>query len=104
MAIKQFFIGREAEIKTLQSLYNSEQADLVAIIGRRRIGKTYLVKTAFKNQFTFHITGVKNADKETMIQAFVAKIEELSKSKFPIPPPDNWMEAFRLLKKTLYFD
>lgn len=101
MAIKQFFIGREEEIVTLQSLSNSEQADLVAIIGRRRIGKTYLVKNAFKNQFSFHITGIKNTDKETMIQAFVAKIEELSKAKFPISVPDNWMEAFRLLKNYL---
>ncbi len=101
MAIKQFFIGREEETATLQSLSNSEQADLVAIIGRRRIGKTYLVKTVFKNQFAFHITGVKNTDKETMIQAFVAKIEELSKSKFPISAPDNWMETFRLLKNYL---
>jgi uncharacterized protein len=101
MATKQFFIGREEETTTLQSLENSEQSDLVAIIGRRRIGKTYLVKNAFKNQFAFYITGVKNTDKETMIQAFVAKIEELSKSKFPISAPNNWMEAFRLLKKYL---
>ena len=101
MTIKQFFVGREEEITMLQSLLNSEQADLVAMIGRRRIGKTYLVKNAFKNQFAFHITGIKNTDKATMIQAFVAKIEELSKSKFPINAPDNWMEAFRLLKNYL---
>ena len=43
MAIKQIFVGREEEMMMLQSLSNSEQADLVAIIGRRRIGKTYLV-------------------------------------------------------------
>ncbi len=101
MAIKQFFVGREEETTVLQSLSNSGQADLVAIIGRRRIGKTYLVKNAFKNQFAFHITGIKNTDKETMIQAFVAKIEELSKSKFPISTPNNWLEAFRLLKNYL---
>jgi uncharacterized protein len=101
MGIKQFFIGREEEISTLQSLLKSEQSDLVAIIGRRRIGKTYLVKNAYKNQFAFHITGVKNTDKETMIQAFVTKIEEFSKSKFPIAPPNNWMDAFRLLKNYL---
>jgi uncharacterized protein len=101
MAIKHFFVGREEETASLQSLIDSEQSDLVAIIGRRRIGKTYLVKNTFKNQFAFHITGVKNADKETMLQAFTSKIEELSKSKFPIAAPDNWMEAFRLLKKYL---
>ncbi len=84
MAIKQFFVGREEETAELRSLLNLEQSDLVAMIGRRRIGKTYLVKNAYKNQFAFHITGIKNTNKESMIQAFVAKIEELSKSKFPI--------------------
>jgi uncharacterized protein len=101
MGVKQLFVGREEEIATLQSLNNLEQADLVAIIGRRRIGKTYLVKNAYKNQFSFHITGVKNADKFTMIQAFTTKIEELSKSKFPLAAPNNWMDAFRLLKNYL---
>jgi AAA+ ATPase superfamily predicted ATPase len=101
MAIKQFFIGRTDEIITLKSLLDFEQSDLVAIIGRRRIGKTYLVKNVFKNQFAFHITGVKNADKMTMLQAFVGKIEELSKSKYPLIVPDNWMEAFRMLKNYL---
>ena len=101
MAIKQFFVGRVEETALLHSLLHSEQSDLVAIIGRRRIGKTYLVKNAYKNQFSFHITGIKNTSKETMIQAFVAKIEELSKSKFPIAVPDNWLGAFRLLKNYL---
>lgn len=85
----------------LQTLQLSTQADLVAIIGRRRIGKTYLVKQAFKNQFAFHITGVKKADRGVMIKAFVGKIEEQSGAKFPIAAPNNWMDAFRLLKNYL---
>jgi uncharacterized protein len=101
MKNKQLFIGREEEFKALQNLTQSENADLIAIIGRRRVGKTYLVKNAFKNQFDFHITGVKNADKGVMIKAFVTKIEELSRSKFPIAIPDNWLDAFRLLKNYL---
>ncbi len=101
MAVKQFFVGREEETAALRSLLDFEQSDLVAIIGRRRIGKTYLVKNTFKNQFAYHITGVKNADKMTMIQAFVRKIEEISQSKFPLLVPNNWMEAFRILKNYL---
>jgi uncharacterized protein len=101
MSNNTFFVGRTEEVATLQSLQNSDRADLLAIIGRRRIGKTYLVKNAYKNQFAFHITGVKNADKKVMIKAFVAKIEELSESKFPLAAPDNWLDAFRLLKNYL---
>jgi uncharacterized protein len=96
-----FFVGRVTEVSALRSLGNSRQADLVAILGRRRIGKTYLVKQAYKNQFAFHITGIKNASKKVMIKAFVTKIEELSGSKFPLAAPDGWMEAFRLLKNYL---
>ena len=101
MTNKPFFVGRTEEITTLQSLLDSEQADLVAIIGRRRIGKTYLVKNAYKTSFSFHITGVKDANKMTMIKAFVTKIEELSESKLPLAVPDNWLDAFRLLKNYL---
>lgn len=97
----RFFVGREAEVTVLQSLLSTPQADLVAVIGRRRIGKTYLIKNAFKNQFAFHITGIKNADKQTMIRAFCSKIEDVSNSKYPIAVPDNWVDAFNLLKKHL---
>jgi hypothetical protein len=73
MKATQFFVGREEETTVLQSLLNTSQADLAAIIGRRRIGKTYLVKHAFKGQFAFHITGVKNVDKQTMESSFYSK-------------------------------
>lgn len=98
---RKIFVGRTEEITTLQSLVNSAQSDLVAIIGRRRVGKTYLVKNAYKDQFSFHITGVKNATKKEMVKAFVTKIEELSGSKLPLAVPDNWLDAFRLLKNYL---
>lgn len=97
----RLFVGREEETLALQSLMKLEQSDLVAVLGRRRIGKTYLVKHAYKSQFTFHITGIKNADKQTMIRAFCTKIEEYSNAKFPIAVPDNWMDTFNLLKKYL---
>lgn len=97
----RIFVGREEEKAMLQSLLQQPQADLVAIIGRRRVGKTYLVKNAFKNQLSFHITGVKDADKATMIREFVLKIEALAKPQFPAAIPDNWMDAFRLLKNYL---
>jgi uncharacterized protein len=97
----KLFIGRVEETSTLKSLLTTEGSDLLAVIGRRRIGKTFLVKNAYKNQFAFHITGIKDADKKTMINAFVSKIEELSGSKLPLSVPDNWLDAFRLLKNYL---
>lgn len=51
-------IGREKEIKTLQQAYHSEYSEFVAVYGRRRIGKTFLIREAFNYQFAFQHTGV----------------------------------------------
>lgn len=46
-------IGRKKEIDELNRLYNSNKAELVAVFGRRRVGKTYLINHFFKNDFVF---------------------------------------------------
>ena len=51
-------IGRKKEIDELQRLYNSGKAELVAVYGRRRIGKTYLVDETFKGYITFRHAGL----------------------------------------------
>ncbi len=51
-------IGRDAENAKLKSWYKSGKAEFIAIYGRRRVGKTYLVNTFFDNQFTFDATGI----------------------------------------------
>ena len=55
-------IGREKEIKTLQKTYHSEYSEIVVVYGRRRIGKTFLIREAFNYQFAFqHIPQIKQA-------------------------------------------
>lgn len=79
MTVKKFFIGRESETAELESLLSFEQADLVAIIGRRRIGKTYLVKNVFKNEFAFHVTGIKiNRGQVLPLSHYVSNISNKS--------------------------
>ena len=51
-------IGRKREIDELLTVYRRKQAQLVAVFGRRRVGKTYLVRELFKEHFAFHHTGV----------------------------------------------
>lgn len=58
-------IEREKEIKTLQQAYHSEYSEFVAVYGRRRIGKTSLVREAFNYQFAFQHTGVYKKRKES---------------------------------------
>ena len=52
-------IGRKKELLTLKNAYESSESQLVAIYGRRRVGKTYLVNEAFNHTFAFHHSGLK---------------------------------------------
>ena len=113
--IENIFVGREKESSDLVGLLKQNRSDLVAIIGRRRIGKTFLVKKVFKDQLNFHFTGIKESDVTSTLRAFSQKIAETANTNFQIATPKNWMEAFGLLKtylltiknpkkKVLFFD
>ena len=54
-------VGRKQELADLQSYYNSGRAEFVALYGRRRVGKTYLVNEFFNMHYDFYITGVIDA-------------------------------------------
>lgn len=53
-------VGRIEEIKTLDEIMSRKEGQLVAVYGRRRIGKTYLIRNYFKDKFTFYHTGEAN--------------------------------------------
>lgn len=97
-------IGREKEAKELNRLYNSNKAELVAIYGRRRIGKTFLVDQVFKNKITFRHAGIspiedeKNGMNRQLDHFYLSlQLQGMKKSKCP----KNWLEAFFLLEKHL---
>ncbi|MCA6422015.1 MAG: ATP-binding protein, partial [Flavobacterium sp.] len=54
-------IGREDEITLLKEKYASEKSEFIALYGRRRVGKTYLVRETFKDKINFQLTGIANA-------------------------------------------
>lgn len=56
-------IGREKEIQQLREAYNDEYSQFVVVYGRRRVGKTFLVRETFGYKFTFQHTGIANASK-----------------------------------------
>ena len=71
-------IGRTSEKKYLQSLLVEEESQFVAVFGRRRVGKTYLIRESFDYNFTFQHTGLSNIDKsaESQKQAQLDKFAE----------------------------
>ena len=94
-------VGRQEEIKTLNELLLNKQAELVAVTGRRRIGKTYLVNTIFREQIVFDMIGSQNAATETQLQNFSEQLKFYKKTKTQIAPPNNWSEAFMMLRNYL---
>jgi len=90
-------VGRKEEIKILDELLHSSKAEMLAVIGRRRVGKTFLIDNIYEKQIIFKQTGVRNASLENQLRSFSNKLQELSSE--PIEPPKDWLDAFSLLKK-----
>ncbi|MDD6207854.1 MAG: ATP-binding protein [Clostridiales bacterium] len=98
-------IGRKKEVKELNQLYNSNKAELVAIYGRRRIGKTYLVDETFKGRITFRHAGLSPVDenKKGMLKAQLEHFyySLLLQGMAGSNKPESWLEAFYMLEKFL---
>ena len=92
-------IGREYEQKVIQSYLDSGKAELVAVYGRRRIGKTFLVKSIFDNQFDFAFTGLYNVSRAVALSQFQKRLEEYSGHE--VKRLKDWFEAFDALRDYL---
>lgn len=89
----------------LQSLVDEEEPQFVAVFGRRRIGKTYLVRESFGHSFTFQHTGISNASlspgsrKRAQLQSFRQSLAEAGLEREG--ELASWAEAFACLKKVI---
>ena len=91
-------IGRTKEIEELIRLYESDESEFVAVYGRRRVGKTYLVRETFSDRFAFHHTGLPNATKHQQLVHFK---ESLAAAGARVKTPRNWFEAFHALREVV---
>ena len=96
---KIMIIGREKEKKLLEKAYRSNEAEFIAIYGRRRIGKTYLIREFFghKKCHFFHTTGLQNGDLKTQLKKFTEALSQTFFDNIPLKTPANWGDAFSLL-------
>lgn len=98
-------IGRNTETNELNKLYNSSRAELVALYGRHRVGKTFLVDKTFSGLITFRHAGLSPADEEP--KGFLqAQLNHFYNSLVihgmkPCDKPANWLDAFFLLEQYL---
>jgi uncharacterized protein len=91
-------IGRTTESAILNDALQSNEAEMVAVIGRRRVGKTFLVKTVYADTLVFDITGIQDGELKVQLELFRDQLQETAKSRMSIPAPKDWFEAFRMLR------
>ena len=90
------FVGREAERALLRNALRDDRSHFIAVYGRRRIGKTYLVRDAFDGHFTFQHAGLYKGKAKEQLFAFSASLKDAGykeKTSF-----GSWLEAFEGLK------
>ncbi len=89
-------IGREYEKNKFTEIVNSGKAEFVAVYGRRRVGKTFLIKEFFNNQFTFYATGLANGNTSVQLTNFTVLLNESFQQSYNTF--SNWLEAFNTLR------
>ena len=92
-------IGRTVEIKRLQEAFASEQSEFVALYGRRRVGKTFLVNEMFGGRYAFQHSGVENSGMREQLDFFRQSLCVYGNYRCPRLP--NWREAFFELRQML---
>jgi len=97
--MEQNIIGRKTEIQKLKKYISTPRSEFIAIYGRRRVGKTYLIKELFENSFTFRVTGKENVSTEEQLRNFYFALNpnEIEKES----NINSWDEAFGLLRQRI---
>jgi len=93
-------IGRKNELKLVRRIEKSGQAELVAVYGRRRVGKTFLIRNGFKQGITFEFTGSSNATLGQELESFSLALSKAA-GGLPLATPGTWVLAFHMLSQFL---
>lgn len=94
-------IGRHAEKKLLQNALSSPEAELIAVYGRRRVGKTFLIRMVYHDRLIFEFTGIHEAKFVDQLLNFSQSLQKAMGSSIPLAPPENWLTAFNYLQQYL---
>lgn len=94
-------IGRETEKELLHKALKSQESSLIAVYGRRRVGKTFLIKSVCRSHLLFEFSGVHDAGLRVQLQNFSLSLQKAMKNRLPLEPPSNWVLAFHYLQKFL---
>ncbi|RLE00454.1 MAG: ATP-binding protein, partial [Bacteroidetes bacterium] len=98
---KKNIAGRDQEMKKLQRASDSGKAEFIAVYGRRRVGKTFLIREFFGERICFEIVGIHDATTQEQLVNFSNSLAEAFDTKLPLQVPKSWQDAFTLLKAFL---
>jgi uncharacterized protein len=94
-------LGREDAIHLLNMALEDNKASLVTVLGRRRIGKTYLINSYMKPYMSLHYSGIHNVTTEVQLEEFTKALSEQLNNGISLETPINWFRAFDLLGELL---
>jgi predicted AAA+ superfamily ATPase len=93
--------GRQAEMEVLEKALRSSEPEFVAMYGRRRVGKTFLVREFFGDSICFELTGLHNTCLSDQLVNFAEALGKAMGHGVVPRPPASWREAFRQLEQFL---
>ncbi|MDB2687158.1 ATP-binding protein [Mariniblastus sp.] len=94
-------VGRKREKEELDRIFKSPNPELIVVYGRRRVGKTFLIREHFGNQISFEITGLHNEPLKRQLESFANRLA--SHSGAAKERPTSWIQAFEQLRQHLQF-
>jgi uncharacterized protein len=95
--MKKILIGREKEKAVLLKVLETPEAELVAVLGRRRVGKTFLVRSVYESLIRFEITGLQDVTSKKQLNNFSIHLRNAFGEFAPKERPSDWLEAFQQL-------
>ncbi len=94
-------VGRHKQIVQLKEALTSDRSEMIAVIGRRRVGKTFLIRNIYETNISFELTGVQHANQKEQILVFLAQLTRHFPLFYIKEKPKSWIEAFALLSQAL---
>lgn len=89
-------IAREKESALLQDALRADDSQFIAVYGRHRVGKTYLIRQTFGDKFIFEHTGLAEGGMKDQLHAFTTSLRRFGLDVDVLPT--YWIDAFELLK------
>lgn len=94
-------IGRKQERETFKHCLNSSESKLIALYGRRRVGKTFLVRQYFQSKIIFEVAGLYNGTLSDQLEHFASILVKAGWQEASLHPPKSWKKAFDMLERYL---